>query len=268
MKNPAASADNAAPGAAERRSGTGPTLPKEDPTRLHVTNLCLSSVLAVLLLACESAPSRAPLDDPVADLGLVAARDLPNADGELRVWGPRPLSEAERDHVLVDSRPIPVAEEGGPPVTPAEAAAPKVSEDALPPAVDLTGFVVEQADPGEDAPSEAVLDGDGAFEVRQSALSGPVYAGSRSYSGYVSRGGSVRYQFQASVLTAVLMPNSGDADLYLETCNGTRVASSTRGGTATDTASMYSSTGQRTCMQVRVCGYAASSYSLRVFYHW
>lgn len=177
----------------------------------------------------------------------------------LQIAGPRQLTEAEAakvapsvrvmnaDDRVATAAPAPLKTSGAP------------DESSF---VDLSDFIITTKVGGDVAPAASAANGVGQLNQ---ALSGTVVPAMYTYVGSVAQGSSVTYQVTAPISVGLVMPSSGDADLFLENCGGGVMASSTASGLTTDYGDIYNANGLSTCRQFRVYGYRASSFKLVVY---
>lgn len=170
------------------------------------------------------------------------AAAMPSQSPDVDFQGPRHLSEGERQA----ARPVP-------------ASRPEAKNAARSPRTDLSGFTLTLKDVRKWPTSPA------AESVMVPTLAGPVSSTRDRLSGVVGAGMSVTYVINGIVTVASLHTDWGDADLYVENCDGTPVGSSTRGGLSPDDADIYTVDGTSQCRHIRVFGYLLSSYQLSVY---
>ncbi len=158
--------------------------------------------------------------------------------------GPRKLSEAERRAVLPSTAAQPDGKSAAPASYP-----------------DLSGFTLTVKPERKSAES---AENPARIGSSEASLSGSVSSTFDRYTGSVAAGDSVRFIVAGIVTVAALRTVSGDADVYVEGCDGTPVGKSTRGGLSLDTIDIYSLIGAPTCRVVRIYGYGASSFELAI----
>lgn len=143
-----------------------------------------------------------------------------------------------------------------------EHALPKGFEEPVEEPLDDSDHIITLDEPVDGAPYAA----EGLLGESQHGLQGAVNSTRYTFTNRrVNAGSNATYQLNTTIADAVLITSAGDADLYLENCDGSIVTSSARAGTATDHAGYFAGNGVANCKRIRVRGFLNSTYSLYLY---